>query len=82
MLRRRFSSVIFYETSFRSRAGSSRARFNLQQEGIAMKSKLETEREVNEIECDQVSGGGTPKPATPPSEPQLPPSGGFLPPNG
>jgi hypothetical protein len=50
--------------------------------GIAMNSKLATKRELNEIELDQVSGGGTPKPVPPPPEPQLPPSGGFPPPNG
>jgi len=44
-------------------------------------SKLRTKRELNEIELDQVSGGGTPKPATPPPEPQLPPTI-LPPPNG
>jgi hypothetical protein len=47
-----------------------------------MNSKLAAKRELNEIELDQVSGGGTPKPVPPPPEPQLPPSGGFPPPNG
>jgi hypothetical protein len=39
-------------------------------------------RDLSAIECHQVSGGGTPTPATPPHEPQLPPIGGFPPPNG
>ena len=38
----------------------------------------DTMRDLNAIECDQVSGGGTPKPATPPPEPQLPPVVGCL----
>jgi hypothetical protein len=44
--------------------------------------ELDMIRDLSAIECDQVSGGGTPKPATPPPEPQLPPTGGFPPPNG
>jgi len=44
--------------------------------------ELDATRDLSAIECDQVSGGGTPKPATPPPEPQLPPSSGFPSPNG